>query len=378
MKILMLNYEFPPIGGGGGKAHQCLLKEFSGNNTLVIDVITSCQTPGVTREQFSPNITIHKIGVNKKNLHLWRRVEIVEWLIKAKLYYRKLIKQTKYDLIHIFFGIPTGLLCVPRPKQPYIVSLRGSDVPGDNVRFAMDYKILGPLLKTIWKNAAGLIACSYGLKQRGLRFFEQAAICVIPNGVASDIFYPAEQPPSNRRRLITVGRHSSTKRINLLIDAVELLKKQGRDFVLTIAGGGSGLESMQQLIDRRNLHGTVNLLGRVENEKMPELYRQHDVFVSATMQEGMSNAMLEAMASGLPIVTTRCEGVDELISGNGVIVDNATAADLAGAIKNAIDSPDIYRQMRTAARTQAERFSWHSVAEQYLSCYRTILQQSGM
>ncbi len=64
------------------------------------------------------------------------------------------------------------------------------------------------------------------------------------------------------------------------------------------------------------------MTGRVGTDKMPDVYRQNNIFVSASMQEGMSNAMLEAMASGLPIITTRCEGVDELISDNGIVVGN--------------------------------------------------------
>jgi glycosyltransferase involved in cell wall biosynthesis len=303
-------------------------------------------------------------------------MEIIEWLAKAKFYYYRRIKQTNYDLIHIFFGIPTGLLCVPRPKCPYIVSLRGSDVPGDNARFALDYKIFGPVLKTIWKNASGLVACSEGLKQRGRRFFQQAEIDVISNGVESDIFSPASHPRQQGRwRLITVGRLSVTKRIDILIDAVELLKKQGYDIIFTIAGGGSGLPLVERLVAERNIGGIINVLGRVPNEQMADLYRKNDIFISATMQEGMSNAMLEAMASGLPIVTTRCEGLEELIRDNGIIVENATAVDLAMSIKAIIDNPKTYQQMKTAARTRAEQFSWSAVAQAYLQYYRNIIEK---
>jgi glycosyltransferase involved in cell wall biosynthesis len=106
---------------------------------------------------------------------------------------------------------------------------------------------------------------------------------------------------------------------------------------------------------------------------MPQLYRQSDIFISATMQEGMSNAMLEAMASGLPIVTTRCEGVDELITDNGVVVDhNADAASLAEAIKKLINDRELLGRMSLSARKRAELFSWRNVAEKYLRHYERI------
>ncbi|MHC4739499.1 MAG: glycosyltransferase, partial [Planctomycetota bacterium] len=163
MKILILNYEFPPIGGGAGNAHLCLLKEYADLNDLTIDVLTSAPNPGFTVERFAGNITIYKVGLHKKNLHYWRKIEVLEWLFKAWLPFRKLLKTNNYDLVHAFFGFPTGLLCYLSTKRlPYIISLRGSDVPGLNPRLSFDYKVLAPIFRRIWKKAAYLVACSNG------------------------------------------------------------------------------------------------------------------------------------------------------------------------------------------------------------------------
>jgi len=107
----MLNYEFPQIGGGAGKAHLCLLKEFAGRDDLAIDVLTSSPKPGRSTEKFADNITIYKIGLHKKKLHFWRKTEVVEWLFKAGFFYRKLIRQNNYDLVLAFFGFPSAYLC---------------------------------------------------------------------------------------------------------------------------------------------------------------------------------------------------------------------------------------------------------------------------
>lgn len=169
MKILMLNYEFPPIGGGAGKAHLCMLKDFADNNNLVIDVLTSAPRPGFTVENFSENITIYKVGVHKKNLHYWRKIEVIEWLLKAQRHYRKLLRENNYDLAHAFFGFPTGWLSYRTAnKLPYIISLRGSDVPGKHARLKLDYKVFGPLFKVIWKKAAALVANSEGLDRKSV------------------------------------------------------------------------------------------------------------------------------------------------------------------------------------------------------------------
>jgi len=371
----MLNYEFPPIGGGGGQAHHCLLKEYAGNEQLRIDVLTSAPAPGFNVEDFANNITIYKVGVHKKDLHYWRRIEVIEWLAKARWHYRRLLRLHQYDLAHAFFGFPTGWLCLRTAKKlPFIISLRGSDVPGRHARLMIDYKVLGPVFKAIWKKAAVLVAVSEGLKQRALRFMPSASIEVIPNGIELDRFYPAQVKKRQEvLRLITVGRLSVTKRVQMLIEATELLRREGYKVHLAVVGGGAMERPLKQIISQKALDGVVEIVGRVAAEDMPQLYRDSDIFVSASMQEGMSNAMLEAMASGLPIITTRCEGADELIADNGIVLDQADAEAVAEAIIKLADDEQVYNAMCRSARKRAEGFTWAAVAEQYLRCYQSIL-----
>jgi L-malate glycosyltransferase len=374
MKILMLNYEFPPIGGGAAKAHLCLLRQYAKRDDLQVHLLTSAPEPGAITETFRENITIYKVGIHKKELHHWRRAEVIEWLIKAGFHYRMLLRRNNYDLVHAFFGFPTGWLCYRSAgKLPYIISLRGSDVPGQNARLQLDYKMLGPTFRAIWKKAAALVACSEGLKTRALQFLPSVAIDVIPNGVELDRFYPSEtEGEPGALRLLTVGRLSVTKRVGMLIDAVELLHKEDYRLRFTIVGGGAMEPSLRENVREKSLGHIVEIIGRTDPEEMPQVYRQSDIFISASMQEGMSNAMLEAMASGLPIITTRCEGLDELIADNGLIVERAEAGAIAEAIKKLADNRSLCRQMALAARKRAEQFSWSRAAESYLALYERL------
>jgi len=381
LRLLMLNYEFPPIGGGGGQAHLSLLHRYAGMGDLTVDVLTSAPKPGFKVETFAENIRIHKVGIHKKHLHFWRKTEVLEWLRRAKAPYRQLLHDNAYHLVHAFFGFPSGWLCYRTAKRlPYVISLRGSDVPGDNARLQLEYKVLGPLVfKPIWRRAAALAACSAGLRARALRFMPTARIDVIPNGVDLERFCPARSSPDTQGagrwpvKLLTVGRLSVTKRLDLLIEAVDRLRTERGDVKLTIIGGGALEAELRQLLDRKNLRGTVTLTGRRQARNMPERYRRHDIFVSASSQEGMSNAMLEAMASGLPIVTTRCEGLDELIADNGLVVDEAAPEPLARAIETLVTDRQKREAMATAARKQAERFTWTAVAESYLKLYDRVV-----
>jgi len=378
LSVLIVNIEFPPIGGGAGRACFYLLKEYAKKPDLNVHMITSAPVPGFYREQFAENITIFKVGLRKKHLLFWRKSEVIAWLAKAHFHYRKLLKTERYNLVHAFFGFPSGWLCWRSADTvPYIISLRGSDVPGEHPRLALDYRILAGLFARIWQRASMLIACSEGLKRRAHRFLPLLEIRVIPNGVDLTRFHPrGEYGCGTPVRLLTVGRLSRTKRVELLIDAVEILKQRGVDAELNIVGQGAATAMLEQLILRKGLVGKVKLTGFVDAGQIAKIYREHDIYVSASMQEGMSNSMLEAMASGLPIITTRCEGVDELIKDNGIVVEDGGAQCIATAIAGLTKDKSRYVNMAVESRKRAEKFTWASVADQYVRCYKAAAGRS--
>jgi glycosyltransferase involved in cell wall biosynthesis len=375
IRLFMLNFEFPPIGGGAANAHYYLLKEYAANKELIIDVLTSAPNPGFSKETFSENITIYKIGLHKKNLHYWRKIEVMEWLVKAGFHYHRLLHRDGFDLVHAFFGFPTGWLCYKTADRlPYIISLRGSDVPGYNVRLGLDYKLTAGLFRRIWSSAAVVVANSSGLRNLALKFMPSLDIAVVPNGIDTEMFYPAEKRSSSRPiRLLTVSRLIERKRVDLLIKAVGRAKELGLDVCLNIAGEGNLSSSLKKLSHELNIADSVFFLGRIPPKKMPEVYRDNDIFVMSSVHEGMSNAMLEAMASGLPIITTDCEGVEELIAGNGIVVQQPDAESFAEAFQTLAKDDQLYMQMGAAARARAEKLSWKSVAREYLSCYNKVL-----
>ena len=380
IRLLMLNFEFPPIGGGAANAHYYLLKEFAENKDLTIDVLTSAPNPGFFEEVFSENIRIYKVGLHKKNLHYWRKIEVVEWLLKAGFYYRKMLRRDKYDLVHAFFGFPTGWLCYrTADKLPYIISLRGSDVPGYNIRLGLDYKLTAGLFRRIWSSAATVVANSIGLRNLALEFVPSLDIAIIPNGIDTEKFHPAEiQHPGKPMKLLTVSRLIERKRIDLLIKAVSMAKNAGLDVCLNIAGEGNLGGELRKLSQELNVSESIFFLGRIPSEKMPQIYRENDVFVMSSAHEGMSNAMLEAMASGLPVITTQCEGVEELITDNGIVTERADAESFAEALKTLAQNDKSYKKMCTASRTQAEKLGWNTVARQYLDCYNKVLDRASL
>ena len=133
------------------------------------------------------------------------------------------------------------------------------------------------------------------------------------------------------------------------------------------------MRPLQKLENELNVADRVSFMGRVPAERMPQLYRDNDIFVMSSDHEGMSNAMLEAMASGLPIITTRCEGVEELMVDNGIIVEHPDRKDIAAAIRTLCQDRQAYNSFSATSRKRAASFTWFSVTDRYIALYKKVI-----
>ena len=379
MRVLFFNYEYPPLGGGAGNATFCILQEFSKIPNLKVDLITSSVDKNFHLEKIGENIAIHKlpIGDKQKDLHHQSQKDLLVYTWKAYFYGKKLIKQNSYDLSHSFFTVPCGFISWRFFKKyniPYIVSLRGADVPGYAERFSFIYKIITPLIKKIWKDAAEVIANSQGLKELALRTNSKQKISVIYNGIDTEKFKPASVPKNNNKFIITPGasRLTSRKGLVYLIRAVDKLSKKYQQVELKIMGDGEGERvRLEEIVDKLNLRGRVVFLGRIPREKTFSYYQEADVFVLPSLNEGMSNAMLEALATGLPILATDTGGSKELITEgeNGYIIEMKNAQDIADKLEKLINNSELKNKMGEASRRRALEMSWEKVAKEYYQTY---------
>lgn len=372
MRLLFINYEFPPLGGGGSNANLHLFHEFSNIPDLQIDCVTSA--PGEEQEvvDFSSNIRLYRLPVGKRDIHYWRQSEILRFLWKARRTVVDLLAREPYDLCHAFFGFPSGLIpWINRSKIPYLVSLRGSDVPGFNPRLGLEYRLLTPLFRAIWSGASGVIANSEGLKELATRSW-QGPIGVIPNGVDTDAFSPGDV--GSGTRLLCVSRLVGRKGVRHLVEAMPLVRDRIAGAHLTIVGSGKEEDVLRHLADSLGVSGCIRFAGALPHGSLPALYGQADLYVQPSFYEGMSNTILEAMASGLPIVTSAEGGVEELLLGNARRVPYGDASRLAETIIELLGDQESLRRMGEQSRTIAEQFSWKSVADAYLSKYQSIMR----
>jgi glycosyltransferase involved in cell wall biosynthesis len=366
MNILFLNYEFPPLGGGAGNATYYMFKEFAKTDNLNIDLITS-SVDKFRIEDFADNIKIHYLDIGKKgNFHYQTNKDLLSYSFKAHKYAKALIKKKKFDLCHAFFGIPCGYIAM-KLGLSYIVSLRGSDVPFYNKRFYwLDKFIFKRLSRKIWRKSSAVIANSVGLKKLAIKSAPMQEISVICNGVDIEEFCLAESNKfSKSLSIISTGRLIARKGFQFLIPALK-----GLDVELCIIGDGPMISELESLSDINKVK--VYFTGKKRHSEIALSLRKSDLFVLPSLNEGMSNSVLEAMACGLPIVATDTGGSNELVKDNGFIIEKGSSEAIKNAVKKYLDNPELLKMHSNNSRKLAENMSWNKCAVAYCDFYFKI------
>lgn len=236
-----------------------------------------------------------------------------------------------------------------------------------------------------WRRADHLLSVSQRLAERMARDvgipLEQ--IRVIRNGVNLARFMGMDAEPARGRLGVSldggivlgaIGRLVEVKDHATFIDAVQMLRARGRHVQAVIAGDGPLRRDLEERIDARGLTSCFHLLGH--RADVETVFRGLDVFVQPSRSEGMSNTILEAMASGRPVVATHVGGADELIDDGttGVLVPPGHVTRLAEALDRLVADASLRAQMGRAARARAQaEFSLETMIGGYQSFYCEIM-----
>lgn len=372
----MINYEFPPIGGGGGNVTYYISKNLASFGHQVY-VITSTFKDLPKYERLD-GFDVYRVPVLRKNPNICGIHEMFTYIISASIYGIRFIKKIRPDIVHVFFGIPSGPVAYLIKKLydiPYVLFLGGRDVPRphpDPPFYRLIYGILMPAIKSIWGNAKSVVACSNGLRDMALKTSDKIDIKVIPDGVDLDKFYPSDQRGKDTIKILAIGRLVQRKGFDCLIKSIPyIVKNTEKDFCIEIIGDGPLRSELSNLAGKLNVSDKVIFSGSVPYDQLPEKYRQADIFVLSSYAEGMPLVVLEAMASGLPIVSTRVQGIDELVKDgiNGYLFAPSDNLALGNYLVKLIENSEIRSKMRDESIKIIQRYGWINITKEYLKIY---------
>lgn len=366
LRALLLCIEFPPIGGGGSKVVAGLARELLHQGHEVELVTTAWQRRAPVN--VPDGLVLHEIRSPRRRHDRSDPLELLCYVLIALPQVWRLLRRGRYDVCNAHFIFPDGLLAWLAGARRIVLTAHGSDVPGYNPeRFRLLHRCLRPLWKRIVNRADILVCASPTLARLAGSAGAVTTMRVIPNGF--DVRRsPALLEPG--AYLLTVGRLFARKGVRTLIEAHAAL---GRDIGLHVVGDGPQRAELERLAAAHACD--VRFWGWIdgEDERLARFYRDACIFVMPSAAENFPVVLLEAMAAGLAIVTTRNTGCADVVGDAAVLIDAGDTAGLCIALARLLDSPELRADLGRRARARLEReFAWPQVTRAYVEAYRSV------
>jgi glycosyltransferase involved in cell wall biosynthesis len=315
-------------------------------------------------------VTIVRTSALRKSPHQSGIIEMASYTLLASWHAVGLARSHQIDSALAFFSVPGGIIARWLnlwTRIPYVVSLRGGDVPGTEPHLAIFYRVLQPLRRDIFKHARATCAPSQGLKTLSEKT-DPFPVQVVPNGINTDLFQPEPGRRTNVPTLLSVGRLHSQKNVGYLLNLVAALKNR-TEIRAQIIGDGPERAGLERSAAALGITDCVQFRGWLSREAVREAYQSATFLVHGSSYEGMSNVILEALATGLPVIASDIPENVELIKddANGFLFDPAADPTLlAERILPLFQDQTTWNRLSAAARATIEKkFSWNHAADLY-------------
>lgn len=245
------------------------------------------------------------------------------------------------------------------------------------------FKKLGPLgiipflmERHYLKHRKNFIAVSESLKNHILALNPSANVAVVYNGIDEVAFdHPVRE---NAKKIGFIGRiEINQKGLDILVDALKILKEKGVEFSALMIGGGKDELKVHQMIKDSHLESCVELTGRLESSRFERL-SECAVVCMPSRFEGWGIAAIEAAAEGIPVVASNIEGLNEAVvdGRTGVLVEN-TPSSLAEGILALMQDENRWKNLSVEAREHAKKFRWKAIASSQRNFYLDVVQNDA-
>jgi len=370
---------FPPVVGGTEIQTLRLAKALITRN--VTPIVITRRLRGIRRFEQVDGVPVYRLFTLGSGT-----VASLSFMFSSFLFLIK--NRRKYRIIHAHLPSSPAITATVAGKvlrKKVIVKFACSGKTG-NIQTS-DRTCLGRAkLKFLMKYTDIFVCPSEEVERELINYgFDKERVVEISNGVDTALFYPVDdlQKGNLRRRfnfpslpvMVYSGRLESRKRLAILLKAWQRVVKVKEESYLLIVGDGSQKDSLINLAKELKIIESVKFTGQVDS--VNEYLQAGDGFVFPSSAEGLSNALLEAMATELPIVATKIGGTEEAIENerNGILVEPDNVDQLANGIITLLSQPEVAHKFgREARRTIEENYSIDIVAQKHLKVYEEIVK----
>jgi glycosyltransferase involved in cell wall biosynthesis len=363
VRILTLNYEYPPLGGGASPVTRALCEHLAAAGHAV-DVVTMGYRR-LPRVEMSGGVRVIRVPALRRSPVRAETPELLSYVLAALPPALALVRRWRYDVVHAHFIVPTGILATAVRRisgLPLVITAHGSDIPGYNPdRFTRGHRWIAPAWRVVARSADALVSPSHYLRTLMQR------VCSLPVEV---IPYGFDPPPlrhsERKRRILFVSRLFPRKGAQYLLEALAGLPLD--EWEITIAGDGPMLEALRAQAQRLGVQ--VDWRGFIKGKPLEELYASSAIFVFPSTNDNFPVVLLEALAGGCAVVTTNVSGMPEVVGNAGILVPPQDVPALRAAIRRLMNDDDLRADLSARARARIAHFAWDDVIRRYLEVYR--------
>jgi glycosyltransferase involved in cell wall biosynthesis len=302
-----------------------------------------------------------------------RRIKYLRTVVTEGTYLPTLVNQLRQvDVAHVFSASYTSFLLAPLPAivaaralgRPVILNYRSGEAP--------DHLARSRVARTALAKVDLNVVPSRYLVQVFDRFGISASI--IPNLVDLQRFGYRPRVPL-APRILSTRNLEPLYNVACTVRAFRLVQDRIPSATLTLVGGGSDGPMLRQLVQQLGLHA-VTFVGRVAPHDIAGLYAAHDIYLQSPNIDNMPTSILEAYASGLPVVSTDAGGISAILTHgeHGLLGPVDDHAALAGHVLSLLGSPALTDRLTRAALATCDHYTWSAIREQWLGAYRGVLR----
>jgi glycosyltransferase involved in cell wall biosynthesis len=375
MRILVLNHEFPPIGGGGGRAAEHICQTLA-QRGYEIEVLTS-HLEGLTLAEDRDGYHITRVPCQRTQPFKASFLSMGLYVLAGLWAGRRFMRASRPDLIHVHFAVPAGALAWVLSKMyhiPYILTAHLGDVPGGTPEKTGGwFRFVFPFTRLIWRGASEIVAVSEFTRGLALKHYNEE-IKVIPNGVDLGAPNPEKICVNATPRIVFAGRFMTQK---APVQIVRVLKElSDLPWECVMIGDGPLMEAVKNEIRSNGLEDRFNLTGWVEPQHVLDLFEKSDILFMPSLSEGLPVVGVQALSKGLAIVASQIGGFLDLVDQgkNGYMIEVGNTGQFVVRIRELLLDHEKLLAFRKSSLEKAKEFDINRVADEYEKLFAQVLK----
>lgn len=374
MRILVITYEYPPIGGGGGMAAQEISRELARRGHEV-QVLTA-HFQGLPSREETEGVLVIRLRSLRRSAYKANLSAMFGYVLAGSFAGLAHIRRWRPDIIHVHFAVPSGpvgWLLNRLGSIPYVLTAHLGDVPGGvPEKTGRWFRWIYPFTPPIWKAAFQVVAVSEYTRSLALKHYP-VEIQVIPNAANLQMLDPTPIMVQSPPRVVFAGRFMQQKNP---VQFVQILAElQDLEWDCVMMGDGPLRSQVEQEIERAGLGSRFSLPGWVTPDLVIQHFKSADILLMPSSSEGLPVVGVQALALGLAIVASRIGGFIDLVENdqNGYLIESGDTSGFELALRKLLSNPQKLLEFRLSSRQKAQDFDIQSVATAYEQIFQRLL-----